>query len=202
MKALLKYNNTNIFSYTLLLLTSLFLFSCQKVEIIENVVFDYKQFKTITFLSSEIEVIDDYKPRYENPYLDHLIGISPSNRLIDWLKNNIKGLGAENKLLIIVKDASIISSEVDNEEKIAGILKKPKEYKYELNYQINFNILDDNDIIIAETKIKVDRSTTSSKSISLAERDKILDDLIYNGLIDLVDKTEISTKKYLNQYIL
>ena len=128
MKALLKYNNTKIFSYTLLLLTSLFLFSCQKVEIIENVVFDYKQFKTITFLSSEIEVIDDYKPRYENPYLDHLIDISPSNRLIDWLKNNIKGLGADlfasnnfsGGARIVVRQVSNSREGVDSVQALGG----------------------------------------------------------------------------------
>ena len=49
---------------------------------------------------------------------------SPSERLINWVKNNIIGFGVENNLIIEIKDASIIETNVESAEKIAGIIKK------------------------------------------------------------------------------
>ena len=44
--------------------------------------------------------------------------------------------------------------------------------------------------------------TTSLSSISLYERDQILDDLVYKSLKDLAFKSEELSKKYLSEYAL
>ena len=79
---------------------------------------------------------------------------------------------------------------------------KPNEVKYDLKYEIVFNIYNDSDIRVANTVVKITRSTTSLSSISLYEREQILNDLVYRSLKDLAIKSEELSRKYLNEYAL
>ena len=54
--------------YYLLILT--ILHSCQSVEVVENVVFDYEQFPKLTFLANSIEINNKYKPTYDDSFVD------------------------------------------------------------------------------------------------------------------------------------
>ena len=85
---------------------------------------------------------------------------------------------------------------------IAGVMKKQNEYLYELNYDIEFFLYNDNQELLANTKVKVFRSTTSAKFISLNERDKILDNLTINSLKDLSKKTLELLKDHMSEFIL
>ena len=87
-------------------------------------------------------------------------------------------------------------------EKIVGIFKKPNETKYDLNYEVSFFVYNDSNQLVGKTNVKLNRSITSATSISLAERDQILEDLIYNSLKEFTLKIEENTKKYIKQYIL
>ena len=116
------------------------LISCKTTEIPKEIFFDYSQMSKITFSTNLVEIQNAYQPQYSEPYLDHLATESPAYRLSEWIKNNIKGFGVKNKLVVLIKDASIISSEIDPNSKIAGVIKKPKELKYELNYDVLYLI--------------------------------------------------------------
>lgn len=189
----------NIFFY---LLIFYFLNSCQSVEKIDNVVFDYSQFSKLNFLTNAIEVNNKYKVILDEPFVDHILEISPSTRMVDWINNNIKIFGVERKIVIEIIEAAIIESEISSEEKIIGILKKPNEIKYSLKFDTVFSIYDDYDNLLAKTQVKVQRSITSPKSISLYEREQTLEELVYKSLKDFALKSEELSKKHLNAYIL
>ena len=189
-----------IFFHSLLIAT--ILCSCKSVEIVENVVFDYTQFPKLTYLTNSIEINNKYEPAYEEPFLDHLIDDNPTSRISEWIESNVKGLGVENKLVITIEEASISYLNFKSEKKIAGISYKPNEVKYDLIYELVFSIYNDSDMRVAHTVVKVTRSTTSLSSISLYEREQILDDLVYKSLKDLAFKSEELSKKYLSEYAL
>ena len=188
------------FLYSLLVLT--ILYSCKSVEIVENVAFDYAQFPKLTYLTNSIEINNKYEPTYEDPFLDHIIDTSPTSRINEWIEKNIKGFGVQNKLIITIEEASISYLNFKSEKKIAGIFYKPNEVKYDLKYEVVFEIYNDSDVRIAHTVAKVTRSTTSLNSISLYEREQILNDLVYKSLKDLAIKSKELSRKYLNEYAL
>ena len=180
----------------------IFLQSCQSIEEFNKITFDYLQFEKLTFLANEMEIKNNYQPSFNEPYVDHLATSTPSKRFIEWVEQNVKVLGSENKLVIIIKEASITKSKFKNKEKVYGIIKKPEEIKYELNYDVLFVIYDDFEKIIGKSDVQVVRSITSEHSISLAKRDQVLEDLIYNSLKDLTFKSEESVNKFIKMYVL
>ena len=188
-----------IFIYLLLLPI---LYSCQSIEVSEDIVFDYEQFTKLTFMSNDIEVKNLYNSNYNDPFIDHVMDKNPSARINEWINNNVKGFGVEKKLIITINDASIITEKVESQKKIAGISKKIKETQYNLNFEVIYSLYDDTDVLIANTEVKVTRSTTSADLISLNERDKILDELVYKSLMDLGQKSDELLKIYMKGYIL
>ena len=71
-----------------------------------------------------------------------------------------------------------------------------------LNFEVLFLLYNDSDQILATAKTEVFRSTTSSKFISLNERDRILDNLTLDSLRDLSNKSVEVLKVHMSEYML
>ena len=67
---------------------------------------------------------------------------------------------------------------------------------------LNYLLYNDDDQMISTTKVKVNRSTTSSKYISLKEKEHIIDTLILDALIDISLKADQLLKIHMQEYIL
>ena len=178
--------------------------SCQKTEFLEDIVFDNSLLNKISFIAEEKEIKVSYGTNFNETYIDHVMEISPTMRISSWLENNINNFGTFNKIVANIQKASIIRQEVDSEIKIkvGGITKKQNEYLYELNFEVLFLLYNDNDQLLATTKVEVFRSTTSGKFISLNERDRILDNLTLDALRDLSNKSVELLKMHMSEYIL
>ena len=70
-------------------------------------------------------------------------------------------------------------------------------YKYELFYLVEFNLYDDSRNLVATTIVEISRSTTSGLYISIQEKEKIIDDLVYQSLNDLSDESRLLLLKYM-----
>ena len=190
----------NIFRIILILLISPLLFFCQPTQINDDIEFDSNLFTKIS-LNANTKIINPiYEAKYAEPYIDHSIKFTPLLRIHDWLDKNISTFGSYNKLVIDILNASIVRKEQENKDS-----KKYEEkfiYYYELNYEIILVLYDDKDSILATTKVSSKHSTTSSKFISLNEKEIILENLIFDALVDLSSQTEILLKKHMIQYML
>ena len=78
--------------------------SCQRVEVLDSIVFDYDQLSKLTITAEELIINEIYEIKYSEPYIDHSLKISPKSHLISLLKNNISNIGSENKLIININN--------------------------------------------------------------------------------------------------
>ena len=180
----------------------LVLSSCQKTEFLDDVVFDNSFLTNMSFNAGKKEIKVTYEATFNEPFIDHVMATSPTTRAISWLENNVNNFGIMNKIVIDIQKASIARKEFDREVKVAGISKKQNEYIYELNFEVLFLLYNDSDQILATAKTEVFRSTTSSKFISLNERDRILDNLTLDSLRDLSNKSVELLKIHMSEYML
>ena len=189
-------------SIILMFICLLVLLSCQKTELLEDVVFDNSLLNNVSFNAGKKEIKVTYEVTFNEPFIDHVMATSPTTRVISWLESNVNDFGIMNKIVIDIQKASIARKEVDREVKVAGISKKQNEYIYELNFEVLFLLYNDSDQILATAKTEVFRSTTSSKFISLNERDRILDNLTLDSLRDLSNKSVEVLKVHMSEYML
>ena len=178
----------------------LVVFSCQPIEKNEQVVFDNKQLSNFNIFSNKIEIITIFEKKISEPYIGHTLKISPVQRITNWINDNFKAIGKENKFNVTILDASLTKTEFENND--AKKFDEKINFKYELFYLVEFNLYDDSNKLIASTLVEISRSTTSSIYISIKDKENIINDLIYLSLVDLSNESQKLILKYMSDYIL
>ena len=186
-----------------LTLSSLFLLTliaCQPTEKVNHIVFDNNQFAHFDILSTSIEIKEIFEKKISDPYIGHTLKINPSERIINWINDNFKPIGNENIFNVTILDASITQTQFENKD--AKNFDEKNNYIYELFYLLEFSLFDDSGNLVASTLVETSRSTTSGVYISIQEKENIIDDLIYNSLVDISSETNQQLINYMANYIL
>ena len=177
-----------------------FVLSCQPAEVLDEVIFEYNLLPQISINAKEKLINEVYEINYVYPYIDHSIKKPPIIRLNDWLSQNISIFGSQNKLIINIIDASLKGIERENKNKKK--YQEKTEIFYEIYFLIEFVLYDDNNFMLATINAETIRTTTSSKFISLSEKERILDTLILDALIDISLKSDELLKTHMSEYLL
>ena len=182
------------------LLFFLILNACQPIEKVNHIVFDNSQFARFNILSTSVEINEIFEKKISDPYIGHTLKFTPSDRIISWINQNFKPIGNENIFNVTILDASITQTQFENKD--AKNFDEKNNYIYELFYLIEFSLFDDSGNLVASTLVEVSRSTTSGMYISIEEKENIIDDLIYNSLVDISNETNKLLINYMANYIL
>ena len=174
--------------------------ACQPIEKVNHIVFDNSQFAHFNILSTSIDIDEIFEKKISDPYIGHTLKVNPSERIINWINENFKPIGNENIFNVTILDASITQTQFENKD--AKNFDEKNNYIYELFYLLEFSLFDDSDNLVASTIVETSRSTTSGIYISIQEKENIIDDLIYNSLVDISNETNKLLINYMANYIL
>jgi len=174
--------------------------SCNKVEVLDEIVFDYNQLPKFVFSAEQIKVKETYETKFSDPFIDYSLPKPPKEYLKSWIESNFAIIGTENTLIINIIDSSLKKSEVANVN--ANTYEEKTVFLFEINYLAEYILYDDSNTILSTTTVGTKRSVTSGKFISLMESDRIIDSLILEALIDFTKKTEELIKIHMSGYIL
>ena len=191
----------NLCKFIFLFILSGFIISCQKTELLDDIVFDNNLLNKININAELKEINDFHELKISEQFIDHTMQFPPSKRIESWLEDNIITFGSTNKLIININESSITQNEIVNKEKTKSLIEN-KEYHYIINILINFVLYNDNGLILATTNVEVNRSTTSSMFISINERNHILDSLTLEALRDVTKKSIELLKIHMSEYVL
>ena len=183
----------------LVVIISLYVLSCQPVEIIEPVTFDYSKLDKISISANEIIINSEYKPKFSNKNIEDQIPNPPINIIKEWNNQNILNFGKENKLIINILDASIIKQEVNNIE--AEKYEEKTVFKYKIFFLVEYELYDNSNYLLANSTVETLRSTTSKKLISLNETEVIINNLLNDSIRDFSIETKSILKKYMGEYL-
>lgn len=186
-------------NFFLVVLISLFLFGCQKNEISNKILINYNNLPNLNIIAKTKEIKNIYKPNFIDTYIDHSLVNPPIDALYNWLQNNIDIYSSENKLIINIIEASLQKNEIDNLD--TNKYKEKTVFLFKMNYVVEFILYDENGIILATTIAKSERTTTSSKYISLFENEEIIALLVYQSLIDFTKESEKLIKTHMSYYL-
>ncbi len=184
-----------IFIYILLI----FIYSCQPVEIIQPTEISYSNLNKFEINAKEISLKIKYNPIFSQENIEDQIKNSPLKIINNWHEQNFSHFGTENKLIIEIIEASIFKKEIENIN--AKKYEEKTIFKYEVFFLVEYNLLDDNNFLIANTTIESSRSTTSKKYISLNETDMIINDLLFNSLKDFTIEAHSLLSQYMSEYL-
>ena len=144
----------NLYRFIIILALPVFLIACQKTELLSNIVFDNNLLQKININAESIKINNSYEYKISEPFIDHIMLITPSQRIESWLEDNVFIFGSLNKFVVNIEEASIIRNEIVNKDQTKKIIDN-KEYYYEINILMNFILYDDADLILATTHVEV-----------------------------------------------
>ena len=195
---MLIYNN--FLQFFILLIFLFAVSSCNKIEVLDEIVFDYDQLPKIVFSAEQKKVKETYETKFSDPFIDYSLPKPPKEHIKYWIESNFAIIGTENKLIINIIDSSLTKSEVANAN--AKKYEEKTIYLFEINYLAEYILYDDSNAILSSTTVETKRSITSGKFISLMESDRIIESLILDALTDFAKKTEELIKIHMSGYIL
>tara|TARA_A100001011_G_C14307385_1_gene843805 strand:+ start:284 stop:856 length:573 start_codon:yes stop_codon:yes gene_type:complete len=188
------YLNRNFF-----LILFLFLFSCQPLEFIAPIDFDNSNLKKTSINANTIIIKNNYSPSFSENNIEYQLSSPPVSRIQNWIEQNISKFGNQNKFYINILDASISRIEINNEN--AKSFEEKKLYQYEIFILVEYELYNDSNYLLANTTVETSRSTTSQKYISINETELIINDLIFNSLIDFSNESILMLQKYMGEYL-
>ena len=177
-----------------------FLFSCQPIENLDDIVFDNNLLYKISINAKQKEINNYYEVKFNDTYIDSTLKYPPLLRTHNSIEENISVFGSRNTFTIEIIEASLSKKEQEIENK--KIFEEKSEFLYQINLIVNYILSNENNFELAKTTVEVRRTITSSKFISLNEEKIILDQLILNALIDLSKKTDELLNIHMSKYIL
>ena len=190
----------NLLRFFILLIFLFAVSSCDKIEVLDEIVFDYDQLPKIVFSAEQKKIKETYETKFSDPFIDYFLPKPPKEHLKSWIESNFAIIGTENKLIINIIDSSLTKSEVANAN--SKKYEQKTIYLFEINYLAEYILYDDSNAILSSTTVETKRSITSRKFISLMESDKIIESLILDALTDFAKKTEELIKIHMSGYIL
>ena len=185
--------------YYLIILIVL-IFSCQPIEKLDKIAFNYESLTKIDISAKKKNVINLYEFNYNDPYIDHSLENSPVKYLNTWVEKNINVFGNENTLEINILDASLKKIEIENND--SKKYKEKKIFLFEINFLIELILYDNNNNLLSNIIVEAKRSTTSSRYISIQKNESIIELLVFNCLIDISNKADELVKKHFMSFIL
>ena len=185
---------------SIVLLLLIPLYSCQKIEYLDKIEYDYSKLFSVTINAFEKKITNFYEVKSTDLYLDESL-INPSkNHLNKWLTENIKIFGNKNYLEINIIDTSLRQSIILNKN-----LKKYQDkeiFLFEINFLVEFLLYDNSKKLIASSIIESARTTTAGKYLSINQKENIIDKLVFDCLIEFSKKTDELLKLHMKDFIL
>ena len=111
-----KYYKNNFLRF-LIITSFLLLSSCQKIEVLDNIVFDNNLLDKISIAAEKKIINIKYESSFFDSFVDHSMSNPPVSRLESWLSENVAVFGSENYLVIDIINASIKKTEVPKDTK-------------------------------------------------------------------------------------
>lgn len=156
---------------------------------------NFKRYQPMMMDVGRIEFFEDYQSPRREPYVEHLLPITPTEAMKKWVEDRLRVAGTNKALHVIVKDASVVSTPV-YEESAADALTLGKTRRYDAKLSVEMRIYGEGAMSEASIQTTATRSITIPESASLHEREQRFRRMIF----ELMETMNAALEQYTHQY--
>ena len=127
---------------------------------------------------ADLEIVSTYKPPFKDPFVEHLVPVSPSAAAWKWATHVLRPVGDEGTVRVTISDARLVGEILDVNQDLKSLFTSEQAARYDARVEITIDILDDRRISRAYVSGYATASSTVSEDASLAERDEIMTELM------------------------
>ena len=161
----------------------------------------YSSFASYSLDVGSLEIVETYEPPLVPPYVEHLVPISPGEALRRWASHTLRPVGESGTVRVTISKASMVGQHLDVDQDFKSIFTREQAGKYTASIEITIDILDERRISRAYANAEAEASATIFEDATLAERDKILFELINTLLQTVQSSISPGIEKFLFPYL-
>jgi hypothetical protein len=194
---------THFLTVALMLLSGVMVSSCDSTPKVPAVPpeISFTRYQPIYLDVANIEIIEEYKSPMKEPFVEHLLPVSPAEATRAWVKDRMRSVGLNHSLQVIIKDASVVASEPPPPEGVKDYFVGP-DRRYDARVEIEMRIYRDSPMSDASITIMATQSNTLSKKASLAERKLAFYHMVSALMESANAELEKQIFKYFTRYIM
>lgn len=148
-----------------------------------------------------VNVVAEYKASVEPPHVEGLFTVTPGEAMRQWIKDRIHGVGSDNTLTIIIKDASVTETNLPPHQG-PGTFTYENGKRYDARLEVEMRIYGgDSAISEASTNAVATRSDTLPANASLADKRALFDRMTSELMNVMNAQLEKNIYTYFNGYL-
>lgn len=139
------------------------------------------------FAAERIEIDTEWSPPLRRPNIDHEVPMTPSETLQRWGKDRLLAAGgAERYVRFVVREASLVETELPRTQGVRGALTTDQAQRYDLVLAAAVEMRQARGgLVEATAEARTSRFRTVAEGISLAARERVWYELLEQGMNDL-----------------
>lgn len=150
---------------------------------------------------AQVEIIDDYTPPLKPPYVEHLFPTSPAKAAARWASDRIVAVGTSKKMRFIIRDASVVETQLDVKEGMEGALTTDQAERYKARLDVVIEIVSEGRGTEARVEAKANRTRSVPEDATVNARQRLFHEMAENLMIDLNAELERNILAHLGRYV-
>ena len=148
-----------------------------------------------------IDVVDEYKSPMAAPNIEHLMPYSPSVAMHIWVHDRLRSTGHEKYLQVVIKDASVIATDLPKKSGIEGFFTNEQDKSYDAKLEVELRIYGDEPMSEANVTVSAHRSVTIDEKASAAKRENVMRQLVDDLMGDINLELDQNIPMYFGSYL-
>jgi hypothetical protein len=150
---------------------------------------------------ARIEFTNAYQPPLRAPNVEHTAPANPSVVMERWVRDRLRATGVTGEARVVLRDAKIVETRLAVQGGLRGAFTTDQGYRYDANIEVEIQLRDAGGVQRAFAKAQAARSRTVAEDATLAQKDKVLFDLVEATMTEINSEFEKQIRQYLGRYV-
>ncbi len=144
---------------------------------------------------AQIEVVDAYAPPGGGTHIEHLVANPPSAAIRDWATNRLVAAGRSGSAVLVIERASLEEVADPRPGGVGGMFSMG--WRYTLQLAVRLELRGVPGVTSAFARADVERRARIGDLAGPAERARIQEEIVADGIVDLDRQMQSSIRQYL-----
>jgi hypothetical protein len=157
----------------------------------------------ITLAVQGIEVVSTFHPTGKDPYVEHLMPLSPEQAVRTWVADRLKSTGVGiYTVRVQIEEASVLEVPLQTTTGVKGFFTTESEVRYEAKTTVVVQLIAADGSVEVQTRQTAWRTKSVSEKASLADREKAWFELVESQMQDLDPALEGGIRQYFGAVVM
>jgi len=150
----------------------------------------------------QLEIVSEYQSPARSPNYEHLMPVSPEAAMIRWAKERLKPMGRAGFARVVIKDASVVKSDLRTDKGLTGMFKEEQAERYDGKLDVEVQILDARHMQQANVTARATRVRSLAEGVTVNERDKALHEITELMITDIDSQLDGLIRTYESRWVM